>query len=118
MERSILIVDDDTDLRTGLVELLEHETFAVRSAENGRDALAALQTGPRPSLILLDLMMPVMSGWEFIEAASKDEALASIPIWVMTALPPGAPTPDNVFAVVRKPFDVAALIRALHSWLD
>lgn len=83
--RSILVVDDDTDLRETLGELLDEEGYATRLFENGRTALDFLRGGGRPRLILLDLMMPEMNGWQFREEQLKDAALRDIPVVVMTA---------------------------------
>jgi CheY-like chemotaxis protein len=68
-----------------LALLLETEGYAVQSAANGREALAHLRGRARPDLILLDLMMPVMSGWEFREAQKADPALADIPVVIVSA---------------------------------
>lgn len=82
---AILIVDDDTDLREVLGELLADEGYDTRLCANGRAALDVLRGGARPALILLDLMMPEMDGWQFREAQLRDAALRDIPVVVMTA---------------------------------
>jgi CheY-like chemotaxis protein len=82
---SVLIVEDDRDTREMLGRFLELEGFAVRSAENGERALASLQQDGAACVILLDLMMPVMNGWQFREAQVRDPRLASIPVVVVTA---------------------------------
>ncbi len=81
----ILVVDDDTDLREILGELLREEGYDARLFENGRLALEFLRKGERPKLILLDLMMPEMNGWRFREEQLKDVELKDIPVVVMTA---------------------------------
>jgi CheY-like chemotaxis protein len=63
---TILVVDDDTDLREAVVEALRSEGYRVTAAKNGADALSHLRL-ERPALVLLDLMMPVMDGWRFRE---------------------------------------------------
>ncbi len=83
--RVILVVDDDTDLRETLGELLTNEGYGTHLCENGRAALEFLRQGGRPELILLDLMMPEMNGWQFREEQLKDAALREIPVVVMTA---------------------------------
>jgi CheY-like chemotaxis protein len=85
MPSPILIVDDDTDLRRALTELLEEEGYVVEGAADGRDALAKLQDGLRPALILLDLMMPGMNGWDFRKAQLDDPELRALPVVVVTA---------------------------------
>jgi CheY-like chemotaxis protein len=82
---SILIVDDDTDVREVLGELLADEGYATRMCPNGRAALDLLRSGALPQLILLDLMMPEMDGWQFRAEQLRDASLRDIPVVVMTA---------------------------------
>lgn len=82
--RDVLNVDDDDDLRATLALLLEFEGFAVRCARDGAEALRAI-TEARPLIVLLDLMMPVMNGWQFRAAMLADPSLADIPVIVITA---------------------------------
>jgi CheY-like chemotaxis protein len=82
---SILLVEDEPDIRASLKDALELEGYHVVAAPNGREALDRLPQMPRPCLILLDLMMPVMDGWEFAEHLQADAAHAAIPIVVVTA---------------------------------
>ena len=82
----VLVVDDDQDIRESLVEALEDEGFSVLVASNGSDALEKLRAaGAPPCVILLDLMMPVMDGWQFRDEQQRDQALARIPVVVLTA---------------------------------
>jgi CheY-like chemotaxis protein len=82
----VFIVEDDFDIREVLSELLTDEGYAVAGAANGRDALQSLTGGaPQPKLILLDLMMPVMSGSEFIAEQRRRAELAAIPVVVVSA---------------------------------
>ena len=83
---SILIVDDDQEINDIIGMILEGHGYRVRSAENGREALASVKEST-PDLVLLDLMMPVMSGWEFRERQQRHPELAAIPVVVMTATP-------------------------------
>jgi CheY-like chemotaxis protein len=85
MMRSVLLVDDDDDMRTALTHLLGDEGFIVYAAQNGRDALNRLAGIDDPGLILLDLMMPVMDGHQFLAERSRDARLARIPVVVLTA---------------------------------
>jgi CheY-like chemotaxis protein len=88
----VLLVEDDDDLREDLALILRNRGFRIETASNGRVALERLrQRQPLPCLILLDLMMPVMNGWEFREAQLADPALAEIPAVVMTAASPRDP---------------------------
>jgi len=82
----ILVVEDDPDIRESVVEILVDEGHVVTSAGDGREALDLLQSAsPAPDLILLDLMMPVMSGYQFREEQLKLPAFASIPVLIVTA---------------------------------
>jgi CheY-like chemotaxis protein len=82
----ILVVEDDPDIRESVVEILEDDGHVVTSAGDGREALDRLQSAsPAPDLILLDLMMPVMSGYQFREEQLKLPAFASIPVLIVTA---------------------------------
>ena len=83
--QTVLIVDDDRAILSGLSELLEGEGYAVATATDGLEALAQLRAGLRPCVILLDLMMPVMDGWDFRYEQLKDPDLKDLPIVVVTA---------------------------------
>src|SRR5215831_14973272 len=83
---AILIVEDDNDVRSALSELLEEEGFSVEGAHNGREALARLRGGTvHPAVILLDLMMPGMDGWDFRSEQMRDPELAAVPVVVVSA---------------------------------
>jgi CheY-like chemotaxis protein len=82
---TILVVEDDDELRGVLLELLELEGFGAAQARNGREALDYLRTHERPCLIVLDLMMPVMSGPEFRAEQMRDGELADVPVVVVSA---------------------------------
>src|SRR4051794_22433741 len=82
----VLVVDDDADLRMLLSVTLQREGYSVTCCANGDDALRWLrEAGQLPVVILLDLMMPVMNGWEFRGAQMKDPALARVPVVVISA---------------------------------
>src|SRR5438128_8871587 len=82
----VLIVEDDADLRDMMAQLLTIEGFSATTVANGREALDYLTRGDRPDVILLDLMMPVMDGWEFRRTQLADPALADVPVIVLSAL--------------------------------
>ena len=84
MKTRVLVVDDDDDLREALCEALLDEGFEPVGAGDGVQALAELRDR-RADIILLDLMMPVMNGWDFRAQQNRDPALATIPVVVMTA---------------------------------
>ncbi len=81
----VLIVEDDEDVREAIVEVLRDSRIRAVGACNGREALDRLRSGDKPCLILLDVMMPVMDGWEFRAAQSQDQSLCAIPVVVLTA---------------------------------
>jgi CheY-like chemotaxis protein len=81
----ILVVDDDTDIRVMLTMVLDEEGYVVATALNGYDALAQLDAGLRPRLILLDWWMPVMGGEQFRQAQRQRRELSGIPVVVISA---------------------------------
>ncbi|RMF89961.1 MAG: response regulator [Methanobacteriota archaeon] len=81
----IMVVDDDPNIRNLVRTILEHEGYEVVEAENGRACLDMLHKGERPDLILLDVMMPEMDGWEVSRRIKGDEELSSIPVCMLTA---------------------------------
>ena len=110
--RCILVVEDDTDGRETLAEFLEAEGYQVARAANGRQALDYLQRARPPGLILLDLLMPVMDGYQFRQRQRQDPGLASIPIAVLSAVGPNS---DQMAALepagwLVKPIDLEALL--------
>jgi len=112
--RPIFVVEDDTDLRETLGEVLAEEGHRARLFPNGRVALDFLRGGERPKLILLDLMMPEMSGWEFREEQLKDVALRDIPVVVMTASAGFAETPVTASEILRKPIGLVEVLDAVE----
>src|SRR5579885_3279154 len=83
---SILIIEDELEIRENLKALLELEGYQVITAGNGREGLEALKSAPRPCLILLDLLMPVMTGDEFLRELTSQDALATIPVCVVSGV--------------------------------
>jgi len=83
--QSVLIVDDDLDILEALAELLECEGYRVTAVTDGRAALSHLRGGLRPCVILLDLMMPGMNGWDFRNEQLNDAELKDIPVVIVTA---------------------------------
>ncbi|HZL17033.1 MAG TPA: response regulator [Polyangia bacterium] len=88
---SLLVVDDDIDMRESLRDVLTEEGYRVTMAADGEEALSLLAGMERPCGVLLDLVMPVMSGNEFYRAMSAVPALADIPVLVLTCHPSSAP---------------------------
>jgi two-component system, OmpR family, response regulator CpxR len=111
-QRLVLVVDDEMNLLEVTSFVLESEGFVVETARNGREAIERLRAGPPPGLVLLDLMMPVMNGWEFLEEIAKVPSFRIIPVIVLTAGGPGG-IPGAV-EVLRKPFDLAMLVELVE----
>lgn len=115
-ERCVLVVEDDADVREALSWILEDAGYRVLLAENGRVALEVLRGAVRPRVILLDLMMPVMDGWQFRAAQRADPAIADIPVICITAHPDAEATSAELAARVwlRKPLELPVLLGALE----
>jgi CheY-like chemotaxis protein len=113
---SVLVVEDHEDLREMLVALLQTEGFDVLTAQNGAEALERLHD-ELPSVILLDLMMPVMAGDEFRRRQLADPRLRDVPVICMTAAHDGAVRAARmgVDAYFQKPVDFDRLIGAVHA---
>jgi two-component system, chemotaxis family, chemotaxis protein CheY len=113
-------VDDDPDILEALSEILEAEGFEIRRARNGKEALERLEPEP-PHLILLDLMMPVMDGWEFAQRMrQKSPHLASIPIIVLSADRNVGSKAKDIGAVghLAKPFELNDLLSMVRQALN
>jgi CheY-like chemotaxis protein len=110
--RLILIVDDEQDLLDVTSFVLESEGFRVKTAKNGVEALELLGSGTRPDLVLLDMMMPVMNGCEFLEVRSRSQTLCSIPVVMLTAA--GTTSIPGAVEVLRKPFDLGVLVTVVE----
>lgn len=112
---SVLIVEDDRDTREMLGRFLELEGFDVRTAANGKSALDALRgDAGDASVIVLDLMMPVMDGWQFRQHQARDPRLADIPVVVVTAAGPrDAIPPIDAHGWISKPVDLDRLLETI-----
>jgi CheY-like chemotaxis protein len=112
----VFVVDDDEDFRESLVDALRGEGYAVQSAPDGRAALAALEAGAVPAVVLLDLWMPHMDGWQ-LRHALQQPPYADIPVIVMTAVGPQDTKVLRVNRVLEKPFGVADVVAAIRHEL-
>jgi CheY-like chemotaxis protein len=113
---AVLIVDDDRDIREMLIQTLEDEGYPVAAAADGTEALALLARGSRPPcLILLDLMMPGMNGWEFRAAQLQEPALVEIPVVVLSARTDVARAATEMAGVayIPKPIDFELLMHTV-----
>jgi len=109
----VLVVDDDFDIREALSDVLASEGYSVVTAADGGEALDRLRGGIRPDVMLLDLMMPRVSGVEVIDALRKDESLRQIPVVVCSANRGYGPDDLGVHDVLRKPVSVEELLDAV-----
>jgi CheY-like chemotaxis protein len=106
---TILVVEDDEEIRDTIGDVLEKGGYDVIPASNGKQAIDYLvSTRVPPALILLDLMMPLVNGWECLRAIKRHRRLSEVPVVVMTAV--GRDRPPGVDAVLNKPFPISVLL--------
>jgi CheY-like chemotaxis protein len=114
----ILIVEDDAALREALSQVLSDEGYDLLSARDGLEAVNCLKKGHRPDIILLDLSMPVVNGWEFRMFQKRDPELAHIPVILITA---GGYSREEVAwlepsALISKPLDLPRLLSTIRRF--
>lgn len=109
---SVLVVDDESDIREAVSEVLADEGYAVYGAGDGAEALRKARAF-HPHLVLLDLMMPGMNGWEFRAAQRGDPELRDIPVVVLSAL--GRVSGMEAADFIQKPFDLDRLLSAVRT---
>jgi CheY-like chemotaxis protein len=113
-KQSIVVVDDDLPALDALTELLETDGYQVRQADNGQEALEAMKSSEPPALILLDLSMPVMDGWEFMRRQRLEPSIAHIPVVVITSLVSAVPAEAK--ALISKPINVNRLMLLVQKY--
>jgi CheY-like chemotaxis protein len=113
---TVFIVEDDVDTREMIGRFLELEGFAVETAANGRQALDRLDAGTRACVILLDLMMPVMDGWEFRRQQIRHAALAKIPVIVFSAAGRERMRQIDANDYLAKPVDLDELLQRVSRF--
>ena len=113
----VLIVEDDRAVREAAVALFEVEGLRVVEAEHGAEALAALDEGLRPKVIVLDMMMPMVDGEKFLRARRLEPEVASIPVVIFSALQkiPRDLSESNVVAILSKPVDPGRFLRVVRE---
>ena len=114
----VLIIEDDDDLREMMDQLLTLEGYQPETASNGKEALDFLHGGGRPDLILLDLMMPVMDGWEFRRRQREDPQLSKLPVVILSALDQSRAAELGGAAFLKKPLDFDRLLELVRSYCD
>lgn len=116
--KTILVIEDDKDIRDSLSTLLSMEGYEVRTANNGQEGLVALREPPPPNLVLLDLMMPVKDGYQYSEEHHQDAKLANVPIVVMSADARLDQKKEKLQAraYLRKPLDIDELLNMVQRF--
>lgn len=117
-ERQVLVVEDSEDIRVLIEYLLTNEGMQVVTAKNGKEGLERLRAMSHPALVLLDLMMPVMTGEEFLEAKAKDPDLAGVPVLILTAATnqPHLANARGVVGFVRKPINIDHVLGIVQTF--
>jgi two-component system, sensor histidine kinase and response regulator len=110
---TILIVEDDTDIRESLREAFEDKGYRVRCAANGLEGLESLQEFDEPCAVVLDLIMPVMTGDELYQAMQADPKLARIPVIISTSDPSRAP---GGALLLKKPIDMSTMLKTIERF--
>ena len=110
---SILVIEDEPEISSTLKSLLELEGYPTTLAENGKVALELLHKMPRPCLILVHLLMPVMNGQEFLDAVSHEVSIATIPVCVVSGVADRPKLPSKI-SFIKKPTDFDALLKMVN----
>jgi len=118
MAATVLIVEDDPDTREMLTSFLELEGFHTETASNGREALDRLSDGIEANVILLDLMMPVMDGWQFRRRQVEDARFAKIPTIVVSAAGRDRMAQISADAYLAKPIDMDELLSRVAQFCE
>jgi CheY-like chemotaxis protein len=114
----VLVVEDDEDIREVFVQVLEEAGYSVEAASNGKEALALLRSGSRPGVVFLDLMMPIMNGYEFCDEKRRDASIAAVPVIVISADGRAEPKlkDTGVQGYLRKPLTLETILDAAARW--
>lgn len=113
---TVFVIEDDVDTRDMLGKFLELEGFKVEVAANGQQALERLNAGVHPCVILLDLMMPVMDGWQFRQRQVRDRQIADIPVIVVSAAGKDRIADIHADAYLSKPLDLEMLLERVSRY--
>jgi CheY-like chemotaxis protein len=116
----VLVVDDDPNIRRMMVAALKRDGYSFSEAANGKEALEMMRAD-RPDVVLLDLMMPVLSGWDVLQEREHDASLSKIPVIIVSAnrAPEIAQAVDKgICAFLPKPFDIGVLSALVRSCVE
>ncbi len=117
--KTVLVIEDQEEIREGLRDVLEAEGYIVLTAGNGKEGLALVRDHDQPCVIILDIQMPVMNGWEFIEAfgISDPAARAKSSIIIISAFSEAAARAKiNAENYFKKPVNLSALLEAIKTY--
>lgn len=115
--QSILVVEDDADIRNVMVDVLESEGYHAEAATNGKEALDLLHKISKPCLVLLDMMMPIMNGREFLDKVMEDSVLAPIPVLIVSAIADKTNTKGAV-GFLKKPVDIEMVLEMVNQYCN
>lgn len=115
--KSILIIEDDKSIREAICELLTDEGYEVSTAANGERALEYLRSHPIPCLVLLDMMMPIMGGREFLDIVIKDSVLAPIPVFILSASVDKTNS-EGAVGYIKKPADLDLIVKIVKTYCE
>jgi CheY-like chemotaxis protein len=117
MRHFVLVVEDDDDARETLEMVLENSGYDVLTAHDGKEALEILHEHPDDvALILLDVLMPVMDGWQFLNERSKSDELEEVPTVLLSGAHPSNPISSHANAFLLKPVDTAQLLTTVRKY--
>ncbi len=113
--RTVLVVDDEFDLTSTLRAILEGEGYRVDTCANGRETLERVKAA-KPDLVLMDVMLPLLSGFEVLRAMRQTPGLDSVPVVLMSAMRPGVRRDDYRWqAFLHKPFSLESLVKTVEQ---
>jgi CheY-like chemotaxis protein len=115
---TILLVEDDKEIREPLQDLLEKQGYAVLTAADGRAALDILRSADRPDVILLDLLLPIMQGRQVLEVIRANDRLKTIPVIAVSAWPNARSIASQADCVLLKPFSITKLLESVAAYCD
>ena len=113
--KNILIVEDDKDIREAMKDALEIEGYNVMTASNGNEGLTSLRSHENTCMILLDLLMPSMSGREFMDIVQKEDKISSIPIFIHSSVANKENT-TGAAGWIKKPADLGIILQAVKTY--
>lgn len=115
--RSIMVVEDDDDIRNIITDLLESEGYSTLAASNGKEALDLLEKVEKPCLVLLDMMMPIMNGRQFLDVLKHNSILAPIPVLIVSAIADRCDA-EGAVGILKKPIDIDVILKVVSQYCE